>query len=429
MDPMLQLDQKFKHDESISNYETYAFYPISRTQLNNPGSITINVQNSDCFYHPARNCLQFEGVIESTGEIYTNASIISLANNGIMYLFDNIKYLLSGSEIESVFNPGHASNIIGLAKYSSSYKIGLKQCWVPDTSNLPADTNTGFKTRRDFILNSDPIGSFRFTIPLEHIFGFCDDYKKVLYGFQHSLVLTRSSSDDNAFFKHKNPPANVTVPPGKVNLTAVRWMLPRCSPSDIARYDLYKQIKAEIILDVGFRMRQCISTTVQKSTQFTWRMGIRSSPESPRHIFLTFQTNRDGNQEINNTVYDHCDLQSAHILLNGDRYPLNDFTLDFSKNHFDTIYGDFTDFIERFYHLDKMITCTSIDPTMYKSLYPILYFDVSKQSERLKSGVTDITVQCTFKNNPDETTTCHAVMISDRQLRFKSDGNKMVVLY
>ena len=90
----------------------------------------------------------------------------------------------------------------------------------------------------------------------------------------------KSSSDDNAFFKFKNP-SNAGVPPGKVTLSAVRWMLPRCSPSDVARYELYKQIKAEIVLDVGFRMRQCISTTVQKSTQFTWRMGIRPSPESP----------------------------------------------------------------------------------------------------------------------------------------------------
>ena len=65
-------------------------------------------------------------MIESTGDVYTKASIISLTNNGI--LFDNIKYLLSGSEIESVFNPGHASNIIGLAKYPSSYNIGLNQC-------------------------------------------------------------------------------------------------------------------------------------------------------------------------------------------------------------------------------------------------------------------------------------------------------------
>ena len=333
MNPMLQLDEKFKHDDSISNYETYAFDPISGTQLNNPGSITINVQNSDCFYRPSKSSIQFEGKIETTGDAYTKDTLISLTNNGIMYLFDNIKYLLSGSEVESVFNPGHASNIIGLAKYSSSYNIGLNQCWAPDSSDEPADTNTGFKTRREYILGGD-LGTFRFAVPLEHIFGFCDDYKKVLYGFQHSLVLTRSSSDNNAFFKFINPKLNVAVAPGKVTLTAVRWMLPRCTPADVARYELFKQIKAEVILDVGFRMRQCISTTVPAANQFTWRMGIRSSPESPRHIFLAFQTKRDGDQEKNIAVYDHCNLQSAHILLNGDRYPPERFQSGLYKKSF-----------------------------------------------------------------------------------------------
>ena len=56
-------------------------------------------------------------------------------------------------------------------------------------------------------------------------------------------------------------------------------------------------------------------------------------------------------------------------------------------------------------------------------------FDVSKQSERLRSGVTDIAIQCRFKENPPATTVAHAVMISDRKLRFKSDGEKMSVLF
>ena len=56
-------------------------------------------------------------------------------------------------------------------------------------------------------------------------------------------------------------------------------------------------------------------------------------------------------------------------------------------------------------------------------------FDVSKQSERLRSGVTDVAIQCRFKENPAATTVAHAVMISDRKLLFKSDGEKMSVLF
>ena len=433
MNPILNIDQKYKTDESISNYETYGFYPITGTNLNNAGSVTIDVQNSDCFYHPARSWLEFEGTVESsTAADYTKDTLISLANNGIMYLFDNIKYLLSSAEVESVLHPGHASTIMGLAKYPSSYTPGLSQCWLLDSDDTPTDVNIGFKNRRALILTSEPapLGSFRFAVPLSHIFGFCEDYDKVIYGFQHSLVLTRSSSDHDALFRRVDTtPTTDNVPDGKVKLSKLRWMLPRCRPSDVARYKLFKQIESKVVLDVGFRMRQCITTSGGDSSDFTWRLGVRSSPEQPRYIFIAFQKARHGSQQKNIAAFDDCGLTSAHILLNGDRYPLNDFDIDFKKNHFDTIYQDFASFIHKFYGLDRMVASSAVDPLLYKSIYPILMFDVSKQSERFKSGVTDITVHCQFKEALGTTTRCHAVMISDRKLRFESDGNKMVVLY
>ena len=115
--------------------------------------------------------------------------------------------------------------------------------------------------------------------------------------------------------------------------------------------------------------------------------------------------------------------------MNNDRYPLNDFETDFAKNQYDNLYHEFANFTRKFYKVDDMITSTSVDPLTYKSLFPIIVFDVSKQSERLKNGVTDITLQCRFSSNPPEKTMAHAIMISDRKLRFKSDGEKMSVMF
>ena len=426
MNSILKIDDNYTIDDSIDNYETYSFYPITGTKLNNPGSITITVQNSDNFYHPANSWLEFEGQIRKTGDtVYADGDLVALANNGILYLFDNIKYLLSSTEIESVFNPGAVSNIIGLAKYSSAFESGLIQCWAPDTSNTAADTNLGFKKRRKLLLDSKaaPIGSFRIAIPLKHILGFAEDYNKVLYGFVHTLVLTRSSSDNNALFRAAG------VDAGEVHLENIRWMLPRVSPSDVAKYELLKQIQSERILNVGFRMRQSISTSVPVSSQFEWRLGVRSSPEKPRYIFLVFQTGRAEDQEKNIATYDHCELTSAHVLLNNDRYPMNDFETDFKKNHYDNLYHEFSSFIQKFYKVDEMIVSTGVDPISYKSLFPIIMFDVSKQSDRLKTGVTDITLKCRFSKNPTAGTMAHVVMISDRKLRFKSDGEKATVLF
>ena len=431
MNPVLKFADNFSVDESISNKQVYAFNPITGTQLNNPGSITITVQNSDNFYLPSESWLEFEGELnKSTTGTYADTELITFANNGILFLFDNIKYLLSSTEIESVFNPGHVSNIIGLAKYPSSYKKGLIQCWCPDTSDDASDTNLGFKARRNFVIKtSNPKGSFRFAVPLKHIFGFCEDYTRVLYGFNHTLVLTRSSSDNNALFRKTDDVLNANVVDGKVELKNLKWMLPRVTPSDVAKYELLKQVQAKSILNVGFRMYQSISTSVAETQQFTWRLGVRSSPEQPRYIFLAFQTGKAEDQEENYASYDNCNLSSAHVLLNNDRYPLNDIETDFGKNHYDHLYQEFSSFIHKFYGIDDAVACTSVDPLSYKSLFPIVLFDVSKQSDRLKSGVTDITLHCRFKANVPANTIAHVVLISDRKIRFKSDGEKMSVLF
>ena len=431
MNPILKITDNYVVDESITDYETYAFNPITGTQFNNPGSITITIQNSDNWYHMANSWLEFDGQLKKAGGDFTKGDLITFANNGILFLFDNIKYLLSSAEIESVYNPGTTSNILGLAKYSKNFSPGLIQCWAPDTDKGEAkDDNLGFKARRLFNQTSTTVGTFRFAVPLSHIFGFADDYHRVIYGFNHTLVLTRASSDANALFrKTDTKTASENVPDGVVNLTNIRWMVQRVKPADVARYELAKQIQAETILNVGFRMRQSVSTTLPNANTFTWRLGVRTSPEQPRFIFLAFQTNRAEDQQKNFAIYDHCKLTSAHVLLNNDRFPCNDFETDFTENQFDFLYHEFSSFVQKFYKVDKLVTSTSIDPISYKTLHPIIMFDVSKQSERLRSGVTDVAIQCRFKENPPATTVAHAVMISDRKLRFKSDGEKMSVLF
>ena len=63
---------------------------------------------------------------------------------------------------------------------------------------MPANI-TGFYTRQGYLIrNPNPKGSFQCAIPVQHIFGFVDDYSKVTYGMQDTLQLIRK--DDDALF-------------------------------------------------------------------------------------------------------------------------------------------------------------------------------------------------------------------------------------
>ena len=70
-----------------------------------------------------------------------------------------------------------------------------------------------------------------------------------------------------------------------------------------------------------------------------------------------------------------------------------------------------------------------VNPIAFKSLYPIPVFDVSKQSERLTERVVDLTVRMEFSVAVPANTQAYALVISDRMLKFKSDGWKMSLLF
>ena len=116
MNSMLQIDEETQVDDSIQSYKRFAYLPISGTNLNNANPIVIRVENSDNYFRPCDSEIEFEGkVVKENGNDYKKAEAkLTLINNGLMYLFDNIKYELSSTEIESVYQPGQATTMFGL---------------------------------------------------------------------------------------------------------------------------------------------------------------------------------------------------------------------------------------------------------------------------------------------------------------------------
>ena len=118
------------------------YLPTSGSNLNVPGTITINIESQDEFYHPRKSYLLVEGdlVKKTSGDRFVNEGI-TLANNGIMHLFSNLKYEIAGQVIENINEPGIASVMMGMAKFPYSFPLGtgLMQCWYPETTDSTLD--------------------------------------------------------------------------------------------------------------------------------------------------------------------------------------------------------------------------------------------------------------------------------------------------
>ena len=75
--------------------------------------------------------------------------------------------------------------------------------------------------------------------------------------------------------------------------------------------------------------------------------------------------------------------------------------------------------------MDELVSNHGIKPKDYKTIFPLYLFDVSKQSEKLKTSVSNIHIKAFFDGNPGRNTMAYAVIISDRLFHFVSDGSKI----
>ena len=316
--------------------------------------------------------------------------------------------------------------MLGLLNYPDDFSKsqGLNQLWFKDTStNATKDENIGFNIRQEYIIKTpDPKGTFSFRIPLKHIFGFCEDYNKILYGLKHTLTLTRDN-DNNAIFRAAG------VDAGKIRLDKLSWYMPKVIPADNEKMEILKIIEKKEKLPIAYRMIQCVSTQVTETASFNWRISAKSSPEVPRFIIVGFQTNKNNRQVANPALFVNVNVQSINVSLNSVKYPKTDYRISFTRHQFSRVYGDAALFRSKFFNMNELVSNPNFTPAEFKDLYTLFLFDVSKQTDRLQYSTTDIQIEVNFIPNAPANTVGYAVLLSDRLAHFQSDGSKFSFEY
>ena len=168
---------------------------------------------------------------------------------------------------------------------------------------------------------------------MKHIFGFCEDYDKIVYSLKHNLTLVKKT-DDDAIFR------GAAAGAGKVSLDKISWFMPDIIPADAERFSIYKTIESKVKVPVAYSTRQCDMLSVPESTSFTWRLSVKIAPQKPRFIIVGFQTAKDGDQTKNPSTFDHVNVRNPCVMLNSDRYPAVDYKLSFANQKFYRVYGD-----------------------------------------------------------------------------------------
>ena len=102
------------------------------------------------------------------------------------------------------------------------------------------------------------------------------------------------------------------------------------------------------------------------------------------HLFKSIRYELSG-QEIENIMYPG----QATV-----RYPTVDYNISFLAQKFSRVYGDAAEFRAKFFNMDDLVSNLNINPSYYRALYPLFFFDVSDQSEKIKYSTTVSKLRC-----------------------------------
>lgn len=277
---ILDCNEKGVEDDSMKENEAVEYVPNTGVQLNNSGDIRITVESRDIYSHPVESYLLIGGRLTNTdGTAYADADMVTLINNGVVHLFDSMRYDIDGKEMETLRYPGQALIMLKALTISDdqSRAEGLSELWAKYSTTAAAATNTGFAARQAWVVQSpQEKGRFQVRTPLKEIFGFSEDLN-VVYGLKEQLTLRRKA-DTDAIFKA------AAAADGKVVLDQISWFLPVVEPNQQALSALTKQIESKSELEIDYRIPQI--------TTFTWPLTVKAGSERPRYMIVAFQTGK-----------------------------------------------------------------------------------------------------------------------------------------
>ena len=221
---------------SSHHFHIRAHQPQASSSLNINDEIRIAVQAQDLNVLPSKSSLHITGRLTKANGIAVAATTqlvnVVEVNNGICFLFDELRYELNGVEIDRSRYAGLTSLMKGYASLTSGKAHSLE--------------NAGWYHAQETGRQTDANGYFDVNIPLKMLLGFFEDYNKIVVNARHELILRRTNTDNNAIIQTE-------AEEFKISLIKVKWLLPHVRVADHIKIPLLNLIKADKTLTLPFR--------------------------------------------------------------------------------------------------------------------------------------------------------------------------------
>ena len=182
MSEILDIGTNVMIEEPFAQYEIHSYLPFINS-FNNNDVIRISVHHQEQCLIPSGSSLHIQGKFTRVNGEPVIAGT-SFPTNAICHLFSEIRYDLNSVTIDRCKNVGITTIMKGYPSIMQDDSNALQLSgWNPGTI-------------------IDEAGNFDVLIPLIMLFGFTEDFQKLVCNAKHELILTRPIQILMQFCKH-----------------------------------------------------------------------------------------------------------------------------------------------------------------------------------------------------------------------------------
>ena len=366
------------------------------------------------------------GVSFKVNKLADGANIAAEDHNGIVNsihsLIKNFDIKLNGKKVYDCNDANHSVNIKNLLEYSPSYasSTGTNEFYYLDTSRAAeerpaqaANYNKGFASRK-LLLGTSSIVTRE--LPLNR-YSFFEALERNLLPSGRLELNIEIESDANLIWQGADN--------CRVVLTKLQLIVPRITFNSKGQ-SLYMSEYLKPYKWVYLRENiERSNSTSQRAGHFKISSGILR----PRHVFVFIINDADIDSQMSNPFLyntfnvstDPRTLQNCHLEVgNGQEYPEIHYTpsTDLSR-----VYRDVLKYVHK---VSEYGEGTLLNIQNFQTLFPFLYFDLTKQKADIRDGTTKLTFRYELSGTTATPYSVYALTLYEQEAELIQQNGKLL---
>ena len=361
------------------------------------------------------------GVSFKVNKLADGGNIAANDHNGIVNsihsFIKNLDIKLNGKKVHDSNNANHAVNIKNLPEYSPSYasSTATNEFYHLDTTQsaeeraAQATYNKGFAARKALLGTSSIVTR---ELPLNR-YSFFEALERNLLPSGRLELNIEIESDANLIWQGADN--------CRVVLTKLQLIVPRITfNSEGQSLYMSKYLKPYKFVNI-----ERSNSTTQRAGHFKISSGI----SKPRHVFVFIINYADIDSQTSNPFLyntfsvstDPRTLQNCHLEVgNGQEYPEIHYT---PSTDLSCVYRDVLKYVHK---VNEYNEGTMLNISNYQTLFPFLYFDLTKQKADIRDGTTKLTFRYELSGTTATAYSVYALTLYEQEAELIQQNDKLL---